>query len=337
MGGPVGAEGDIEEVGDRVSIICPTHRHRIDLSTGSCLVNGMEGLTVTEQRQRVHGVHLDSGYVWVNIQVAGGYASLASDKYNVVARGQGLASTSAPNDAPYASQQQTYSSQQPYASQQPIGGYPSPARPYYSQQETHPSVYGPGPISFSQPAPVSSPGGGGGGGGALPLSQGAEPLMPYAGYTRFAPVPSPVKLAAGVPPSPQQQHVPAARGLGGDLAMAAAGPSHAAPEAPVPFHQHRRIKFATEAVLKKMGQMPHGPLPVAPEPAGPSASAAAAAAAHHKRTARDADLLSPSKMQGANHPKELRQGTLLGMGFSRSLAQQLEGAGAEQQPQGPTA
>ncbi|CAG9463618.1 unnamed protein product [Pedinophyceae sp. YPF-701] len=69
MGGPIGAEGDIEDVGGRLSITCPWHKHKILLDNGKRAETGLDGCMREgpEAVQRVHKVIVDDGWLWVSI------------------------------------------------------------------------------------------------------------------------------------------------------------------------------------------------------------------------------------------------------------------------------
>eukprot|EP00873_Tetraselmis_striata_P017949 jgi/Tetstr1/438213/TSEL_002868.t1 len=82
MGGPVGAEGDIEDLGGRVTIRCPWHGHKICVDTGGILEQGLGGeVSCSHTQHRVHNVYHDTdGWLWVNLMES--WPKVRSDQYN---------------------------------------------------------------------------------------------------------------------------------------------------------------------------------------------------------------------------------------------------------------
>ncbi|KAK9819078.1 hypothetical protein WJX81_003841 [Elliptochloris bilobata] len=80
MGGPLGDEGDIEDlaIASGACIKCPWHGHRICLTTGGRVELGGAGVSVGKPVQRVHQAFDDGAY----IMVAFSTQPLPSDKYN---------------------------------------------------------------------------------------------------------------------------------------------------------------------------------------------------------------------------------------------------------------
>jgi len=65
-GGPL-CKGDIEEIFERLVIVCPWHKYKIDLETGTHIDTDLQKKPrCTEKAQRVHETAVDSsGYVWI--------------------------------------------------------------------------------------------------------------------------------------------------------------------------------------------------------------------------------------------------------------------------------
>lgn len=91
MGGALGKDGDIENIGNHLSIRCPNHKYAISLDDGSLLQAGRAAPVRTSApgvgggcpKQRTHPVHVkDDGSVWVDIALSGGL-KLPSDIYNI--------------------------------------------------------------------------------------------------------------------------------------------------------------------------------------------------------------------------------------------------------------
>ncbi|CAL8468768.1 g8309 [Coccomyxa elongata] len=92
MGGPLGEEGDIEDIGSGASgaacITCPWHNHKISLESGGRIDTDLCGeLCTSAPKQRVHQVIDDSEHLWVLLNMEG---ERPSDKYNVSSNGGGL-------------------------------------------------------------------------------------------------------------------------------------------------------------------------------------------------------------------------------------------------------
>lgn len=84
MGGPLG-EGDIEDAPDgQCAVRCPSHGHRISLTTGARLEIDLEGhVCPSAPVQRVHQAVVDAdGDVRLVLRAGPGYAPRASDKYS---------------------------------------------------------------------------------------------------------------------------------------------------------------------------------------------------------------------------------------------------------------
>ncbi|DBA91725.1 hypothetical protein WJX77_001180 [Trebouxia sp. C0004] len=84
QGGPLGTQGDIEDISGVACIRCPWHGYRFNLATGGHVQTDLSG-NVCEQhgKQRVHSVYDGGdGHYWVDINVDG-IPAAASDVYNL--------------------------------------------------------------------------------------------------------------------------------------------------------------------------------------------------------------------------------------------------------------
>jgi len=81
LGGPL-IEGDIEEIGSHMCIICPWHRYKLDLETGEAIITGSDtedGICSKGFKQRVHEIKIENGNVAVKLKESKEEA--ASDHY----------------------------------------------------------------------------------------------------------------------------------------------------------------------------------------------------------------------------------------------------------------
>eukprot|EP01100_Stratorugosa_tubuloviscum_P008039 TRINITY_DN333_c0_g2_i1.p1 TRINITY_DN333_c0_g2~~TRINITY_DN333_c0_g2_i1.p1 ORF type:complete len:165 (-),score=70.39 TRINITY_DN333_c0_g2_i1:215-709(-) len=61
--------GDIEDFADKISLVCPSHRRRIDLQTGAELIKENEGTIISRPNmQRIHLVQIFEDGIYVKLQ-----------------------------------------------------------------------------------------------------------------------------------------------------------------------------------------------------------------------------------------------------------------------------
>lgn len=79
FGGPL-IEGDIEEIGTHICLVCPWHRFTIDVKTGESLIN-IDGKSCISKgiQQRTHEVKVEKGKVYLRLSTV--KEELASDHY----------------------------------------------------------------------------------------------------------------------------------------------------------------------------------------------------------------------------------------------------------------